>query len=161
MTRVYLLRHAKAKNRFGWTEPDHLRPLTKSGRSQAKALRAQYGEPRLSRLLSSPYTRCVQTLEPLAESEGLSVELADALAEGAAAHGALELVRSLDGGGPAVLCTHGDVLLEALDELRSQGVPLDGPLESQKASTWIFEVDPGGIRSGRYLEPPDTLQRGS
>ena len=37
-TQVHLVRHAKAKNRTEWTEPDDLRPLTKRGRREAVAL---------------------------------------------------------------------------------------------------------------------------
>jgi 8-oxo-dGTP diphosphatase len=154
VSRVYLVRHAKAKNRLRWTEPDHLRPLTNEGRRQADALRSLYGAERFSRLVSSPYARCVQTLEPLAAAERLTIELAGELSEGAPARGALALVRSLAADGPAVACTHGDVLLDTLAELRALGVPLDGPLESRKASTWILEIDGRGVRRGRYLEAP-------
>ena len=155
MTRVYLVRHAKAKNRLRWTEPDHLRPLTKQGRRQAEALQALFGEESFSRLASSPYVRCVQTLEPLAEAEGLPIEHAGELSEGAPARGALELVRSLASHGPAVACTHGDVLLDAVVELRSLGVPLEGPLAARKGATWVLEVDGRDIRSGTYLDAPD------
>ena len=31
MSAIHLIRHAKAKNRLTWEEPDHLRPLTKRG----------------------------------------------------------------------------------------------------------------------------------
>lgn len=154
MTRVYLVRHAKAKRRIEWTEPDHLRPLSKQGRRQAEALAGLYGTARISRLVSSPYVRCLQTLQALSEVTGLEIELAGELAEGAPARGALDLVHSLAEDGSIVACTHGDVLLDALVELRSRGVQLDGPLESRKGSTWILDVDGDGIRSGRYLEAP-------
>lgn len=154
MTRVYLVRHARAKNRLRWTEPDHLRPLTKQGRLQAAALPALFGGESFSRLVSSPSVRCVQTLEPLAEAENLPIEHVGDLSEGAPARGALGLVRSLARDGPVAACTHGDVLLDVLVELRSHGVPLDGPLESRKGSTWILEVDEGKIRRGSYLDAP-------
>ena len=38
MTAIHLIRHAKAKNRLEWSEPDELRPLTKRGRREASAL---------------------------------------------------------------------------------------------------------------------------
>jgi phosphohistidine phosphatase SixA len=47
---IYLVRHAKAKNRLGWTEPDDLRPLTKMGFRQAEALVALFVEQSFSRL---------------------------------------------------------------------------------------------------------------
>jgi 8-oxo-dGTP diphosphatase len=61
------------------------------------------------RIVSSPYLRCVQTVEPLAGALGLAVEHDDRLAEGAG-RAALELLRE-DG---VVCCTHGDVVGDVL-----------------------------------------------
>jgi 8-oxo-dGTP diphosphatase len=66
------------------------------------------------RVVSSPYVRCVQTVEPLAAELGLEVELDDRLKEGAGASAAGLL--SEDG---VVCCTHGDIV-EAL--LRGRGL---------------------------------------
>ena len=60
------------------------------------------------RILSSPYVRCVQTVEPLAAALGLEVELDERLKEGKG-DAAAELLRE-DG---VVCCTHGDIV-EAL-----------------------------------------------
>jgi len=154
VTSIYLVRHAKALNRYTWAEPDGLRPLSKAGRRQAEALPAHLGDGALSRIVSSPHARCVQTLEPLAEATGIPIELADDLAEGASGRGALELVLALAADGPVAACTHGDVLLDALAELRSAQVPLDGPFDCKKGSTWVLDVDAGSFRGGRYLQPP-------
>ncbi len=154
MTAVYLIRHAKAKNRLKWREADHLRPLTKAGFAQAEALPTLYAGQLFSRLFSSPYVRCVQTLEPLSTKRGLPLELAEELAEGAAAGEMLELMLSLAHDGPAALCTHADVMMEAVEELITAGVRLDGPLEFRKAATWVLEVQDGMFASGRYLPPP-------
>jgi phosphohistidine phosphatase SixA len=54
VTWIYPVRHRKAGNRLRWTEADHTRPLTKSGRGQAKAFVALLEEQRFSRLASSP-----------------------------------------------------------------------------------------------------------
>lgn len=153
-TPIYFIRHAKAGNRLRWTGPDHLRPLTKAGRRQAKALVALLEPQPFSRLLSSPYARCVQTLEPLAETRGLQLETADELSEGAPAGGALALMLSIAADGPAALCTHGDVMMHAVEELLAAGVPLQGPLEFKKGATWILEVRDGALARGRYLPPP-------
>jgi len=156
MTSVYVVRHAKAKKRAKWTEPDHLRPLAKPGFAQAAALPAHYRPEKFSRLFASPYVRCVQTLEPLVEATGLPLETADALAEGASGGEALELVLSLAADGPAVCCTHADVLFDVVDALAAAGVPLEGPLELEVAGTWILEVEDRTFTSGRYLRKPST-----
>lgn len=154
MTSIYLVRHAKALNRYTWADADALRPLSKAGRRQAEALPAHLGDRTLSRLVSSPHVRCRQTLEPLADATGTRIELADELAEGASGRGALELVLALAIDGPVAACTHGDVLLDALAELRSAQVPLDGPFDCKKGSTWVLDVEAGSPREGRYLQPP-------
>ena len=80
---MHLIRHAKAKSRLAWEEPDELRPLTKRGRREAAAIAVRLGEEPLARLVSSPFVRCVQTLEPLAVALDLPIETTDLLAEGA------------------------------------------------------------------------------
>src|SRR4029077_7558086 len=77
----------------------------------------------IERLLSSPYLRCVQTLEPLAEARGMPVETTPVLAEGAGGAGAVEL---LSGDEALVAGSHGDVIEEALDLLAASGVELEG-----------------------------------
>jgi 8-oxo-dGTP diphosphatase len=158
VTAVYLIRHAKAGSRLKWTKPDHLRPLTKAGRRQAEGLVALIEQP-LERLVSSPYVRCVQTLEPLAEARDLALETADELAEGAPVEDALALMLSLAADGPAALCTHGDVMMFAVDELLAAGVPLEGPFEFKKGATWVIEVADGSFARGRYLPPPEKSLR--
>ena len=155
MTPVYLVRHAKAKNRAKWEQPDHLRPLTKAGFEQARALPALYEGQPFTRLLTSPSIRCVQTLEPLAEALDLPLELAEEFQEGAPVGEALELMLLLAHGGPAAVCTHADVMMDAIEELIAAGVRLDGPLEFKKAATWILEVEDRMLSSARYLPPPD------
>lgn len=154
MTSVYLIRHAKAKNRLKWLEADHLRPLTKAGLAQADALSTLYESQPFARLFSSPYVRCVQTLEPLSEARGVPLELADELAEGAPAGELLELMLALAQDGPAAFCTHADVMMDAVEGLIAAGIRLDGPLEFKKAATWILEVQERTFASGRYLPPP-------
>lgn len=100
-----IVRHASAGDRTRWEGDDRLRPLDAKGRAQAAALVAQLRRFTTRRVVSSPYLRCVQTVEPLAEEAGLEVELDDRLAEGAGA-AAGELLRE-DG---VVACTHGDVV---------------------------------------------------
>jgi phosphohistidine phosphatase SixA len=100
---VVLLRHASAGDRGKWDGDDRLRPLDKRGRRQAKALRDRLLAAGVTRVLSSPYARCVQTVEPL----GLDIELDERLAEGAPRSETLALLADADG---AVACTHGDVI---------------------------------------------------
>ena len=82
MTIVELVRHADAGRRAQWNGPDDQRPLDDSGRAQAAALaEALAPGPPVSAVLSSAYTRCVQTVEPLAAALGLEVGVDEALEE--------------------------------------------------------------------------------
>lgn len=154
MSTVHLIRHAKAKNRLAWEEPDELRPLTKRGVREARAIADRFaGEP-LQRLVSSPYVRCVQTLEPLALAIGLPIETTAVLAEGADGERAVELLLSLASAGSIACCTHGDVLFEVVDELAGAGVALDGPRSAPVASAWSLEVEDGRFGAARFVEQP-------
>lgn len=154
MTAVFLVRHAKALDRSTWSEPDRLRPLSKTGRRQAAALSDHFRAVAFERVVSSPSVRCVQTMAPLAERVGLEVEHVDELAEGGSGSDALELVLAMAASGPVAACTHGDVLLDALAALRAEGVPLEGPFECKKGSTWVLDVDGSSVLGGAYLPPP-------
>jgi hypothetical protein len=96
----------------------------------------------------------VQTFEPLAEARGLTVENADALAEGAAPHETVALVLAAATDGPAALSTHGDIMQNVIDELLVRSVPLDGPLDLAKGSTWIIDVADGEFAAARYVAAP-------
>jgi 8-oxo-dGTP diphosphatase len=146
----YLVRHAKAGSRERWTQPDRDRPLTDAGRLQAVAL-AQMLAASTRTVRSSPYLRCLQTVEPLAEAIGQSVEEEDRLAEGADPAWALGQLASSPG---LVLCTHGDVMASIVTSLADAHVPMSGGAQWAKGATWAFTIDGGRIAEARYLPPP-------
>ena len=67
--------------RSEWEGDDRLRPLDERGRRQAEALVDALAAFPITRIFSSPYDRCVQTVEPLAAQRGLPVELREELGE--------------------------------------------------------------------------------
>jgi 8-oxo-dGTP diphosphatase len=103
-----LLRHASAGDRHDFEHDDRRRPLDKRGRRQSEELVELLRPFGVRRILSSPYVRCVQTVEPLAAALGVEIEEDVRLAEGAGT-AAATLLRK-DG---VVCCTHGDIV-EAL-----------------------------------------------
>ena len=148
---VFLVRHAKAGSREGWERPDRERPLSKSGRRQAEGLVTLFGRDPVTRVMSSPYARCMQTVEPVAAARGLKVEPDRRLAEGAGPEAALDLITATDG---AVLCSHADVVAAVVMTLADRGTPLRPGPAWDKGSTWALEVSGGRVVSGRYLPPP-------
>ena len=140
---VLLVRHAEAGDRERWEGPDEERPLTAEGQAQAEGLTEALAGYEVDRVLSSPYLRCTQTVEPLAADRGLPVEASDDLAEGSG-RVALRRVRSLLEGPDTVLCTHGDVVEEVLD-----GLGVRRPEKTEKGATWVL-----GPGEARCLPPP-------
>lgn len=148
---LVLVRHAVAGVRAEWDGPDRYRPLSARGRAQAEGLVAALAPFAVCRVLSSPATRCVETVEPVATAAGVGVEEVEELYEG---HGtdALDLVLTARQGGSVVVCSHGDVLPELLLAVASHlglgdGVPYHPPFA--KGAAWVVEA--GGAR---YLAPP-------
>ena len=149
-SRVWAVRHADAGERSEWTQPDHLRPLNDRGWEQARGLVKSLRDAGVTRLMSSPYVRCMQTLEPLAEALGLPVEAVAELGEG---HGLDGIEPLLISGESVVACTHGDVLDELLAELRNEGLA-PASAKASKGSTWALRSRAGLIRAAEYTKPP-------
>jgi len=104
-----LVRHASAGDRDEWRGDDRLRRLDEKGRRQAQALVGELRPFGVLRVVSSPYVRCVETVEPLAAALGLEVERDDRLAEGSG-----DAARPLLDEDGVVACTHGDVVHDLL-----------------------------------------------
>ena len=138
---LLLLRHGFAGHRRPGDDDDHLRPLDELGRRQAESYPELYAGFPVERLLTSPYVRCRQSVEPLAAALGLPVEERAELAEGVSAREPWALVGEL-GDAIAVLCSHGDILGMLLGE------------EPEKGSTWVVDADPSGGLSRRFLIAP-------
>jgi broad specificity phosphatase PhoE len=149
---IYLVRHARAGSRSRWTKDDALRPLSRVGRAQADGIARRLARKPIDQIISSPFTRCLDTVEPLAKKLGLHVELSDALVESARSAPALRVVeKALDR--DSVLCTHGDVIAELLDHFGRHGIKLrDHRME--KGSIWVLDVRDGAVDSTRYVPPP-------
>jgi Histidine phosphatase superfamily (branch 1) len=119
---LLVIRHARAVDRDDWRGDDRERPLDDRGRRQANALVEELEGYPLSRVLSSPYDRCVQTVEPLAEQRGLAIEERDELGEDGQDNGAV-LVRSLIGQ-PVAVCVHGGLSDAVFGERLKKGETL-------------------------------------
>lgn len=117
-------------------------------------------------ILTSPYLRCRQTVEPLADRMGVVVqEVAWLGVEAAQAPGAVTAIgdhlrATAAGKGPVVLCTHGEVLAVALaavlppqivDVALAHGAP---PPPGDKAGWWDLTWDGGTVQCARYAPPP-------
>ena len=148
---LFLVRHAKAGSREKWEGPDRARPLSVAGREQAETI-ARLGEYPVTRVLSSPYLRCVQTVEPLAAKRlGIAVERTEILGEGEPFAPVIDVLTDLPD--YSVLCSHGDILPDTIDALERRGMVVQGPPDWRKGVIW--EIDP---RDGVGLPPPCAVQ---
>ena len=72
---VYLVRHCKAAGE----EPDT--GLTEEGKEQAKELMAFFKGRNIKHIISSPFTRAMESIQPTADSLGMQIEIDERLAE--------------------------------------------------------------------------------
>ena len=155
MSRIYLVRHAKAGERRAWSGDDVDRPLSKKGWKQSARVADRLAglEPRL--LLSSPYVRCVQTLEPLAQRIHLPVEIDKRLREDEPVEPLLELLA--DAPASTVLCSHGDLIPAAIGSLRRAGAVVQTPPDWRKASVWVLRRNRQAHVISAAVWPPPAL----
>jgi phosphohistidine phosphatase SixA len=109
--------------------------VDEQGRREAQALVAALAGQPLNRIVSSPYVRCVQTVEPLAGARGLEIELDDRLGADRL-RDVPEVLAELEGQNAAV-CTHGDL-------------PWLGDRKFKKGSAWVLGDD---LKPERYIPP--------
>ena len=127
---LVLVRHCPAVPRGSWRRHDPARPLTAAGHDRAAALAPVLAAYGITRVLSSPSQRCVQTLQPYAVAADVRLRTRAGLSEegfaSAPAKAHRHLTRLLGLGEPALLCTHGPVLPDLLDDLERR-LDLDKP----------------------------------
>ena len=150
---IYLVRHAKAGNRSAWTENDRDRPLVDNGWDQAQALATRLSALSPSVLWSSPYLRCQQTLQPLGELCGLDIVADSRLEEESPLEKLLAILD--DAPDNAVLCSHGDVIPDAVNGLIRRGMDIDNvPRSVKKGSVFVLHRESGLYVRAEYWEPP-------
>ena len=115
------LRHAKAVSREEWKGKDAARPLSARGRKQANSIVGPLLAFGIRRIVSSPAARCVKTVAPLSAALGRTIDTTRLISQDAWEEGKSdartvigERVRARR---PAVLCSHGPVLPDILNEL--------------------------------------------
>jgi phosphohistidine phosphatase SixA len=153
VTTFYVVRHAKAGSRSHWTGDDRQRPLSKKGQKQADALVEVLGDLDIKAVFSSPYLRCVQTVEPLAQELRVDITLAPELAEGRGIRGLYRFFDDLKLAA-SVLCTHGDLVWELVEDLTGRRVLPAFREDFDKGSTWAVEVEAGAPVRARYIPAP-------
>lgn len=86
ITTIYLVRHADSS----YSTDEVNRPISKAGVLDALALHKQFENIKIDKVYSSPYKRSIQTVEEIAESRKLSVELRENFKERKKSNGKLD-----------------------------------------------------------------------
>jgi 8-oxo-dGTP diphosphatase len=149
---IYLVRHAKAGERRVWEGDDEARPLSKHGWKQSEAIAKRLAAKGATSLYSSPYVRCMQTLEPLGKRLGVEVQADHRLYEGEPFEPVLELLTEVPTG--AVLCSHGDIVPDVIQALARRGMEVQSPPDWRKGSIWVLKRKGDRITKGKVWPPP-------
>ena len=155
MAHLYLVRHSKAGERRLWDGDDIDRPLSKKGWKQSQLIGKRLAKLDPPSLVSSPYVRCIQTLEPLGELIGVTVEIDQRLCEDEPFEPVLDLLRELPA--HSVMCTHGDIIPAVTQALVRRGMKMNAPPDWRKSAVWVLKRNKkGDIVHATVWPPPVT-----
>jgi 8-oxo-dGTP diphosphatase len=120
---LLVLRHAKAKGRSNWPGEEADRPLTRVGLRQAEALAGLLACWSPERTLSSPWERCLQTMQPYLDHRtgGKPLEVLPLLSEQGLRNNPARIGRTVEAlltqERSALICTHRPVLAAVMPAL--------------------------------------------
>jgi 8-oxo-(d)GTP phosphatase len=145
---VLLLRHASAGERLSSPGIDQFRRLDEAGRVVARQLVWALADREITRIVTSPLARCVESVVPLAESRRLVVEHRWELTPDATLDDLVTLLVDLPD--TALACTH----REAFEKLLGWDVTCD------KGGAWVLERNGAELVPALYLAPPSGVLSG-
>jgi 8-oxo-dGTP diphosphatase len=143
---IIIVRHGKAVPATSWDGPDTARPLLHRGHEQAARIAGGLAGYAPTKIFTSPATRCIQTITPVATRFGIPIKESGKLsqakwsADGQNARAVI--ARRLAKGAPVVLCSHGPVIPQLVAELVDQtGTETDATFRrTASPSTGDFSV---------------------
>ncbi len=158
VVRVVLVRHADAGQRKDDPAADITRPLSERGADQAHALTPLLTLFAPTRVISAPALRCVQTVEPLADALGLTVEVEPTLGEAEFARdpspAAELLLAALHATkDTTVISSQGGVIPGLIAGLPSADAPEPLTPVVAKAGVWTLATTGGRVRADYYPPP--------
>lgn len=123
---VLIVRHGKAESRKSWLGEDGVRPLTPQGAAASYALTRELACFAPSRIISSSWTRCADTVLPYALQSGIPLERSDDLTEDTYASSEQtvldcfqeQIESALREGQNTVICAHRPLFEGVFEQLR-------------------------------------------
>lgn len=152
---LVLVRHASAGSKADWKGDDADRPLDAVGAAEAKALAgllacfapgSALAAP-VPRVLSSPTTRCTESVRPYAELAGAQVAVDSGFARTSSGRSAADQIRRVVAAGvPAVICAHRENMPSLLrDACTALGAPPPSDPSLAKAGFWVLHNAAGQL----------------
>lgn len=150
---ILLVRHAKAGRRSEWRGPDEQRPLEPAGTAQAARLTALLAPFRPDHIVSVDLARCVDTMQPLAQSLGLTTYIDPVFGDDAFASEPQQTENALlalaKPGRVTVVCSQGVTIPGLIDRL-GRGVR---DSDTKKGAFWALSFVDGNAVSTDYYPP--------
>jgi len=142
---IAIARHGKALSATDWDGPDARRPLLHHGEEQARTIAPSLAAFGPVKIRTSPATRCLATMTPLAALAGLEAKPVPRISQDAFEAGrskaAKEAAKRLRKREDVVLCSHGPVIAELVAAIRSEtNARLAGLQRAASLSTGDFAV---------------------
>ncbi|WP_422748438.1 NUDIX hydrolase [Mycobacterium sp. WMMD1722] len=159
---VLVVRHATAGSKSRYHGDDRKRPLDKNGRAQAESLVGLLLAFGGDRLYAADRTRCVQTVEPLAEELGTTVRTEPDLTEEsyaddkkAARRRVLQIVtEAAEADDTAVICSQGKVIPDLIAWWCERDGVRPDKSRNRKGSTWVLSLAGGRLIAADHLPSP-------
>ncbi len=152
---VLIVRHGTAGSKSRFSGDDKIRPLDKKGRAQAEALVAQLATFGPTDVYSADRVRCHQTVEPLAEELGVTINNEPTLTEEAYAdnpkRGRRRALQIAESHRTPVICTQGKVIPDLIAWwCEREGVRPDKS-RNRKGSTWVLSLANGRLIAADHI----------
>ena len=145
---MLLLRHASAGVPLSSPEIDRFRRLDDAGRVVARQLASSLAGYEITRIVSSPLARCVESVVPIAKRRHLSVESHWELEPDVPLDDLLTLLADLPD--TSLVCTHREVF-ESL---------LGRDVTCEKGGAWVLERSGSEFAPTLYVAPPAEVGAG-
>jgi 8-oxo-dGTP diphosphatase len=156
---LLIVRHGTAGTKSRYKGDDRKRPLDKKGRGQAESLVGPLLAFGATELYAAPRARCHQTLEPLAEELGVTIEDVPTLTEEAYADDRQAGRRSIKkifeaSDGTPVICTQGKVIPDFIEWWCARDGVRPAKSRNRKGSTWVLSVFDGKLIAADHIASP-------
>jgi 8-oxo-dGTP diphosphatase len=155
---VLIVRHGTAGSKSRYKGDDRKRPLDKRGRAQAESLVGVLLAFGADVLYAADRVRCQQTLEPLAEELGATIQSEATLTEEAyadnrkaARHRILEIAAA---GGTPVICTQGKVIPDLITWWCERDGVRPDKSRNRKGSMWVMSMSDERLIAADHIGSP-------